>query len=149
MSDKGKYPRFQIELPEAWEDRTVYMFMGPDDSGIQHLMQLVIDDEVVGVELSEYARQRIDAAMESLQGAEILKEEEKTLPNGNTVYEMVYKWVPVEGQINFNRVVYMINDGIGYTFSANFSKKTIKTIGVEVERIINSFQPGCMDDEEE
>ena len=141
--------QFRIDLPDGWEDRTVYLYMGPDDSGVQHMMQLIVDPDTGGVDLAEYARNRIDAVMVSLQGAEILKEEEKILDNGRTVYECVYKWVPVDGQIMFNKVVYMIMGKSGYTFSANFSKKTIKTIGVEVDRIIDSFMPGIVQTEEE
>lgn len=141
--------QYRIDLPDGWEDRTIHLFMGPDDSGVQHMMQLSIDPETEGAELREYARQRIDAAMESLQGAEILKEEEKTLKNGRTVYECVYRWIPVDGKKLFQRLVYMIVDGTAYTFSANFSKKTIKTIGVEVERMINTFLTGAEYNEED
>jgi len=143
------FNQFRIDLPDGWEDRTAYQYMGPDDSGIQHILQLVIDPDVEGADLNEYARTRFDAAMSSLQGAEVLKQEEKTLPGGRQVFECVYKWVPVDGRIMFNKVVYMIIGKSGYTFSANFSKKTIKTIGVEVDRIIDSFTPGVVQTEEE
>lgn len=133
---------FVIDLPDGWEDRTVYSYMGPDDSGVQHILTLTIDRQAGGTTLKEYARDRIDQVVNSLQSLEILKEEEKTLPNGNSAYECVYKWIPVKDKIIFQKLVYMILDGVGYTFSANFSKKTIKTIGAEVDQIINSFHPG-------
>ena len=117
--------QFNIGLPEKWEDRTVHLFMGPEDSGVQHTLSLTVDDMVDDVELGEYARERLDAVMENLQGAEILKEEEKTLANGNQAYECVYKWIPSDDQVIFQKIVYMILDGVGYTFAANFSKKTI------------------------
>ena len=141
--------QFRIDLPDGWEDRTVYLYMGPDDSGIQHNLQLVIDPDVSNADLSEYAHDRFDSLASSLQGAEVLKQEEKILPSGRRVFECVYKWVPVDGQILFNKVIYMIIEKSGYTFSANFSKKTIKTIGVEVDRIIDSFMPGIVQTEEE
>jgi len=138
-----------IQLPDDWDDRTVHTFMGPDDSGVQHLLTLVVDPEVVDDNVSDYARQRIDTLMDSLQGAEILKAEERTLPGGNCIYECVYKWVPPKDKPIFQKVVYLIAGGTGYTFSANFSKKTIKTIGVEVERMIDSFRPAGMLEEDE
>jgi hypothetical protein len=141
--------RYRIDLPDGWEDQTVHVFMGPDDSGVQHLMQLIIDPDTGGIGLEEYSRNRIDAAMEALQGAEILKEESKTLPSGREAYECVYKWIPTDDQIIFRKTIYMVIDGAGYTFSANFSKKTLKTIGVEVERMIDSFRPGDAVDVEE
>lgn len=133
---------FRLDLPDDWEDRTVYTFMGPDDSGVQHILTLVVDPEVDD-DLPEFARERIDAALESLQGAEVLKDEEKTLENGRTVHELVYRWIPTDGNVIFQKVAYMVLDGIGYTFSANFSKKTIKTIGLQVEQIIDSFESGA------
>lgn len=141
--------QFRIDLPSGWEDQTVHMFMGPDDSGVQHMMQLSVDTEIDGAELEEYARGRIDAAMEALQGAEILKEEEKTLANGRTVYECVFRWIPTDDQIIFRKNIYMIIDDTAYSFSANFSKKTLKTIGVQVEQIINTFKSGAVGEDEE
>lgn len=145
----GTNNQFTLELPNGWEDRTVHVFMGPDDSGVQHMLNLSIDPYVEDASLEEYARFRIDTMMESLQSAEILKEEGRTLANGNEIFECVYKWIPAEGKSVFQQVVYMIDDGVAYIFSANFSKKTIKTIGVEVERIINSFSAGPLKLEED
>ena len=141
--------QFRVDLPDGWEDRTVHLFMGPDDSGVQHMMQLIIDHDTGGADLTEYARNRIDAIMEALQGVEILKEEEKNLDNGRTVYECVYKWIPTDDAIIFRKTVFMIIYGAGYMFAGNFSKKTLKTIAVEMDRIIESFKPGCEEDDEE
>jgi hypothetical protein len=140
--------QFQLTLPDSWSDRTAHLFQGPDDSGVQHNLQLVIEPDTDAADAAEYGRDRFDSLMESIQGATVLKQEEKTLSDGRTVYECVYKWIPVDSQVMFNKVVYMIVDGAGYTFTANFSKKTIKTIGVEVDRIIESFHPGVDKDEE-
>ena len=140
--------QFLLTLPDGWSDRTAYLFQGPDDSGVQHNLQLVIEPDTDVADAAEYGRDRFGSLMGSIQGATVLKEEEKTLSDGRIVYECVYKWIPVDSQIMFNKVVYMIIDGAGYTFMANFSKKTIKTIGVEVDRIIESFHPGVDKDKE-
>ncbi len=140
--------RFLLVLPDGWSDRTVYFFQGPDDSGVQHNLQLVIEPDPEAADVADYGRDRFDSLLGSVQGATVLKQEEKTLSDGRTVYECVYKWIPVDTQVNFNKVVYMIIDGVGYTFMANFSKKTIKTIGVEVDHMIESFNPGAESDEE-
>ncbi len=142
MSDESRNNQFRIELPDGWEDRTVHQFLGPDDSGVQHVLNLVVDPNAQTDDVEDYARDRIDQVIESMPAAEILKEGEKTLPSGVEAYEVVYKWVSPNGKVTFQKLVYMIRDGVAYTFSANFSKKTIKTIGVEVDRIIESFEPG-------
>ncbi|MFQ6008381.1 MAG: DcrB-related protein [Candidatus Zixiibacteriota bacterium] len=141
MSTTPGNDQFRIVLPDGWEDRTVHCFMGPEDSGVQHMLHLMVDRNVDTDDVSEYARDRIDQIIETMPAAEILKEEEKTLPNGVPVYEAVYKWVPPNGKVTFQKLVYMIRDGVAYSFNANFSKKTLKTIGVEVDKIIESFEP--------
>ena len=132
--------RFNMELPDDWEDRSVYTYMGPDDSGVQHIMTLVVDPEV-DIELDEFARDRIDAVTETIQGIEILKDEPKNLENGNPVHEFVYRWIPTDGKVIYQKTIYMILEDKGYTFSCNFSKKTIKTLALQMEQIINSFTP--------
>ncbi len=142
MSDESRNNQFRIELPDGWEDRTVHQFLGPEDSGVQHVLNLVVDPNAQTDDVGDYARDRIDQVIESMPAAEILKEGEKTLANGVEAYEVVYKWVSPNGNVTFQKLVYMIRDGVAYAFSSNFSKKTIKTIGVEVDKIIESFEPG-------
>jgi len=132
--------RFDLTLPLGWEDQTVYCYAGPFDSGVQHLLTLSVDPKVVAP-LADYARERIDITMETLSGTEILKEEEKTLPSGAQAYEVVLRWIPTEDNVIFRKQVYVKIGSSVYCFAANFSKKTIKTVGVEVDRIIDSITP--------
>jgi hypothetical protein len=133
--------QFQIKIPDGWEDQTIYTYKGPDDSGVQHMMTLVVDLYVNASTAEEFARPRIDTAMATLQGAEILKEDAKQLASGFPAYECVYKWVPSGADARFVKTVYILVDGVGYVFSGNFSKKTIKTIGTEMDQMIESFRP--------
>lgn len=132
---------FDIDLPNGWKDRTVHTFMGPDESGVQHILTLVIDRDVSNIELSKFARERINAVVDSMPGIDVLRDEEKTLSDGRAVHEFIYKWAPVDGKVIFQKQIYMLIDEVGYTFSANFSEKTIEAIGSDVEHIISSFQP--------
>ncbi len=133
--------QFILEVPEGWRDLTTYQFMGPDDSGVLHMLNLSIDPAPDEDVLYDYAQEFFANVMESMPGAELLKEEEKTLGNGQTVYEFIVKWIPSDDSIIYKKVVVMLLDGKGYMFLANFSKKTIKTIGVEVDRMIQSLAP--------
>lgn len=132
---------FKLNLPDSWENNTVYTYMGPDDSGLQHILNLTIDTYVETDDLSEYAKERINIVLENIHSAEVLLEEERTLDNGHQAYVCVYKWSPSAEQIIYQKLVYMIINNIGYNFIANFTKKTFKTIGIEVDRIINSLTP--------
>ncbi len=131
--------KFTLELPGGWEDETIYTYKGPDDSGVQHRITLVIDRATDADSVEEFARPRIDAVMATLQGAEILKDEPKELASGIPAYECVYKWIPAGGDARFVRNVYLLAGRTGYAFSGAFSKKTLKTIGVEMDRILESF----------
>lgn len=130
--------QFIVSLPDGWSDTTAYIFQGPDDSGVQHTLSLTIDRDAATDSVEEYARERIDTVMETLQSAEVLKDEEVTVGT-HKAYECVIKWIPSNDRIIFRKMVFVIVDGVGYSFAANFSKKTIKTIGVEVEKIIASL----------
>lgn len=141
--------RFTLALPDSWDDRTVYLFMGPEDRGIQHNLQLAIEPDVKTGDVTEYGRERFEALLDSIPDAEAVKQEAKTLSDGRTVYECVYKWIPSDDQVLFNKAIYMIHEGNGLTFMANFTKQTIKTIGVEVDRMIESFTFGAGSEDEE
>ena len=92
--------------------------------------------------MREFALDRIQPVRDALAGIETLKEEERTLPSGVAAYEWVYKWVPSAGQVIFKKHLYLIIGKQGYTFTATFSKQSFKTIGIEVDRMIESFVPG-------
>ena len=132
---------FTVELPDDWEDHSIYIFNGPEIGGLRHDLRLVVEPEVYEDTLDEFARDRIDIVLESMQGMEVLKEEQKTLPNGTPAYESVIKWVPVDDRVIFQKRVYLLIGRTGYTFSANFTKQTMKTVGLQVNRIIESFKP--------
>ena len=141
MAETNSNNQFQITLPDDWMDRSVYIFDGPEVSGVQHSLTLVIDRELPDDDLDRFAQERIDLTVGSVPGTEILKNENKTLSNGNECREAVIKWIPVDGKIIFQKKVYMILGGRGYSFSVNMTKQTMKTIGLDIDRMINSFHP--------
>lgn len=132
---------FKIDLPDEWQDQTVHTFMGPDDSGLQHMVTLIIDKGAGDMNLEEFAHERIDNVVDTLPGVEVLKDEQKELENGVLVHEFVYRWIPTDDKKIYKKQVFMIIDGTGYTFSADFTKKTLKTIAMQVQQMINSFRP--------
>ena len=140
--------RFNIDLPDGWEDQTLYTFKGPDDSGVQHNLVLIIDNDLEGVDLNTYAKLRLDSIKDTLTGFELMGEREKELKSGNRAYEIVYKWSPGADKTLVQKQVFTIIGGKAYNFTSSFSKKTIQTIGVQVDEIIDSFKPAGDGDEE-
>lgn len=134
--------QFTLNIPEGWTDTTIFTFQGPHDSGVQHNLVLVIDPAVEkDIEVATYAKQQLENSKQVLPGFEMINEQEKTIIPDIPAYEIVYKYIPADEVIIFQKQVFMIIDGKGYSFTSSFSKKTLKTIANEVDEIIASFVP--------
>ena len=132
---------FFIELPQGWENQSIYMFKGPTIGSTEHYLRLLIDRRIGVQTLTAYARERIDLILNNLQGVEVLKEEVRELGEGHQVYEFVYKWIPTENMVKFCKYYYLVEGINGYTFNIEFTKKTMKLLTGEIEKIIASFLP--------
>ena len=134
--------QFALNIPDGWTDTTVFTFQGPHDSGVQHNLVLVIDPAVEkDIEVTTYAKQQLENSKLVLPGFEMINKQEKTIIPDIPAYEIVYKYIPADEVIIFQKQVFMIIDGKGYSFTSSFSKKTLKTIANEVDEIIASFVP--------
>ena len=141
--------QFSINLPEGWADITTHTFQGPNESGVQHNLVIIIDSSVEKkMDLKTYVSKQLDTSKIALPGFELISEKEKTLSSGVDAYEIVYKYIPADEVIIFQKQVILLIDGKGYLFTASFSKKTLKTIANEVDEIIASFMPGKSYDDE-
>ncbi len=135
--------QFSINLPEGWIDTTTFTFQGPLDSGVQHNLVVIVDpSEKKDIDLKAYATRQLDTSKIALPGFELISEKEKNLSPEVEAYEIVYKYIPADEVIIFQKQVILLIDGKGYLFTASFSKKTLKTIASEVDKIIASFVPG-------
>ena len=142
--------QFSLNLPEGWSDTTVFTFQGPHDSGVQHNLVLVIDPAVEkDIEVAAYAKQQLENSKQVLPGFEMINEQEKNIRSGLPAYEIVYKYIPADEVIIFQKQVFMIIGDKGYSFTSSFSKKTLKTIGTEVDEIIASFVPIKQEEDED
>jgi hypothetical protein len=132
----------QVTLPDGWEDKTIFTFQGPIDSGVQHNIVLLVDSTVDRkTPLADYVKSQMATSKEALPGFEMISEGEKELPSGIKAFEVVYKYMPSDDQALFQKQLYLIIDGKAYAFTSTFSKKTLQTIATEVDRIIASFRP--------
>lgn len=132
---------FRITLPDGWEDRSVYTFMGPEESGQTPLINVLVDDEPGEDDIADYGPLQAAALRETLPDAEILLEQKRTLKNGSEVYEVVLNWAPVDGQVIFIKNLYVFLKGRAFTFSGRFSKQGYKAMGRLVDTICETFEP--------
>jgi len=140
---------FKIDLPTGWEDQTVYHFAGPEIEGRPHTIILTVDRHVQDNDITRFAQDRIEPIVENLQGLEVLKSEEITIENGNPAYEFVYRWIPGEGIKLYQKYIFVIMDGMGFSFSGSFSKKSLKMLGGQMKEIVESLLPGTYEPIEE
>ncbi|MBU0994964.1 MAG: DUF1795 domain-containing protein [Proteobacteria bacterium] len=131
--------RFQMKFPEDWEDQSIYRYQGPEKDGIQHNIFVNIENNVEDVDIEDYAKKNIHALEKSLQGYQELKRGPVSLDSGVRSFELVYQWCPVENRKVYQRVVYILINQTGYILTATFSKKTWKTFGPGVDKILKSF----------
>jgi hypothetical protein len=133
---------FRIKLPDGWEDRTVFTYFGPMDSGVQHNLVVTVDPKPKEKkDLTQYVRSQIGQNESRFPGFTMIAEREKALPSGFPAYEIVYKYCPAEGKVVFQKQVFILAEEKGYILTASFSKKTMKTIAHVVDEMIASFSP--------
>jgi hypothetical protein len=138
----GDNNHFSVDLPGGWKETTVYTFEGPHDSGVQHNLVLVIDQDVPnGIGLERYARMQSEHTSAALPGYEFISGREITLPSGFPAYETVHKYVPAENTVLFQKQVTVVMERKAYVLTSTFSKKTLKTIANQVDCIIASLRP--------
>lgn len=133
--------RFHLHLPEGWKDTTVYTFQGPEEDGLRHQILITVDTPPEPDDLEAYAGLRIQTLEQALQGYQELKQGIIHLTDGTRGYEVVYRWSPVLNEIYYQRIVFVIAQGSGYTFTVTFTPKTWKTLGPVVDQILQSFKP--------
>jgi hypothetical protein len=140
---------FIFDLPEGWTDQTVYVFKGPRERELDHSIMLIIDRNLVQDGIYQFARERIDPIIETMDSIEVVKDEEVTIKDGNPAWEFVYKWIPSDDQIFFLKYVFVIKDKMGFTFSGKFTKQSLKLVGAQMKQMIETFLPGTYEPPEE
>ena len=131
--------KFSIKIPEDWKDRSCYKFEGPVEDGVMHNIIVTIENNVEVQNLQQYADLNIKAVEKELQGYHELKRGPVILSSRLPAYELVYKWYPMEDREVYQRVIYVLHKETGYILTATFSKKTWKTKGAEIDKILKSF----------
>ncbi len=138
----SKLPDFSKNLPEGWQDQSVFTFQGPDEDGVSHFLTLMVDRGAGDAELEQYAEEHIDMELEALPGMTVLTGGVKTLPGEKRIYSVTYKWISSDDSVIIRKQVYSVNDGLGFMFSINFTKRSIKLLGNQVDQIIQSLITG-------
>jgi hypothetical protein len=133
---------FSIKQPEGWNDKTVHTIFGPAEDGIQHNILINVEYGITCDTVEQYADIQITSLENSLRSYVLLKREKISLANGFPAYKIVFRWYPAENIRVYQEQIYVLADKIAYKLTSTFTKKTRKTLGPQVERILMSFAPG-------
>jgi hypothetical protein len=115
--------------------------VGPVEDGIQHNLIIIVEEDVPFDSLLEYADWQIVALEAELKGCRLLKREEISLANGIPAYRAIFRWYPTDELRVYQEQIFVLVGETGYKLTTTFTKKTRKTLGPQVERILLNFQP--------
>ena len=132
---------FSIRQPEEWNDKTVHTLFGPVEDGIQHNVMINVEYGITCDTVEQYADIQITSLENSLKSYVLLKREKISLSNGFPAYKIVFRWYPAENIRVYQEQIYVLADSTAYKLTSTFTKKTRKTLGPQVERILMSFTP--------
>lgn len=139
---------FSMDVGEDWKDHTVFSLVGPVTDGIQHNITVTVDPEIEAKTLLDYADWHVRVLQRELKGCRVLKQDPVDLTNGIPAYRVLYVWHPAPQMRLYQEQLYVLHEGIGYKLTATFTKKTRKTLGGEIERMMLSFNPSSPSPEE-
>jgi hypothetical protein len=133
---------FVLGLLDGWQDKTIYTLTGPVEDGIQHNVTINVEPDSQFDKIREYAEWQIRALEGELKSCRLLKKEEIKLANGLPAYRAVFTWWPTDQLRVYQEQIYVLFEKTAYRLTATFTKKTRKTLGPQVERMMLSFTPG-------
>jgi hypothetical protein len=132
---------FTIVIPQAWQDKTIHMIMGPVEDGVQHNILITREDDLTFESASEYADWQIAMYEDQLKQFRLLKREDISLNNGIPACRAIFCWCPSEEVRLYQEQLFVLMGETGYNLTTSFTKRTRKTLGPQVERAMLSFQP--------
>jgi hypothetical protein len=132
---------FTLQIYDDWQDKTIYTIAGPVSDGIQHSIIISLNPDVETDILRDYADWNIATLTGELKGCRLLKQGPITLANGLPAYKAIFCWYPTEELRIYQEQIYVLVGTTGYNLTASFTKKTRKTLGPLVERMMLSFNP--------
>jgi hypothetical protein len=131
--------RFTMCFPDGWKEATIHTFEGPMADGVKHNLLLSIEPLGKKERLEDFARTRIGMCTAALPAFRLLNEAEMVLPDGTVTRVVMYRFSPAANKTMYQKQYFMIVGGKGCIFTASFSKKTLRTIAVDVDAIVASF----------
>jgi hypothetical protein len=103
---------------------------------------IYVDRQLRHDSIQSFAREKIDPIISNMPGVEVLKDENVSIDGCNAAYEFVYKWIPTDEQVFYQKYVFVIAEGAGFTFHGTFTKRSFKTVGRQFKDVVEALLPG-------
>lgn len=132
---------FTFTCLDQWQDRTVYTFAGPVIDGMQHNLTIAFGQAVPFASVREFAEWQIGVTEQEIKGCRLLKKGNISLASGTPAFQAIFSWCPTDNLKVYQEQIFVLSEGTAYTLTATFSRKSRKTLGPHVERMMLSFEP--------
>lgn len=130
---------FTLNQLDDWEDKTLYTLLGPVTDGIQHNVIIDVERDAPFDTLEEYADWHIKTLETELKSCMLLKRGEIKLTNGTEAYEAIFSWYPTDDIRIYQQQIFVLVEKTAYKMTASYTKKTRKTLGPAIERMMLSL----------
>lgn len=130
---------FTLNQLDDWEDKTLYTLLGPVTDGIQHNVIIDVERGADFDSLEEFADWHIKTLEDELKSCILLKRGEIKLTNGTDAYEAIFSWYPSDETRIYQQQIFVFVEKTAYKITASYTKKTRKTLGPAIERMMLSL----------
>lgn len=112
MSMHVQTKSFQIDLPDAWIDRTVYVWSAPPAGGAIPPNFVVSQDRMAqGEEFVGYVNRQVESLRQTLEGWTLL-EQRPLRAFGTETYEILFTWKTPQALMK-QRQIFVLHQGDG------------------------------------
>lgn len=132
---------FVLKHPDGWQDKTIFTLAGPVENGIQHNVIVSLEHDAPYETVRDFAEAQIGSMQNELKSCRVLKKGSIALADGMPAFQMICTWYPTDDLQVYQEQVYVLAGKTAYVLTATFTKKTRKTLGPVVQRLMLSFHP--------
>ena len=134
-------PGFSIDIPEDWNDCTVYAFRGPAIRDFEPVLCVQVEPEAAFASAEDFANARLPLALRGASGGRLMRR--GTIPLGST-HQGVFaeiRWAPVKGQAFVQRLLYSVFEERAFVVSCNLTRHARAAAGRSIHEVFRSFRP--------
>ena len=127
---------FRFDLPvTGWQDQSIYTFKGPTVDEMDHYLYLALDRDIQNATLEQYADVKVNIILSSLEKIKILSDASVSL-QAVFARELILKWSPAIGVSRYKKYLFVVEDGIGFTFNCDFTQKSFSLVADQMTAIV-------------